>query len=213
MADLSVQIPDTTDRAKIILDWDDGEWYISEIQYGDDAVSKSNTSTSSTTTSSGVKVPEWVETYKYLQNDMVAFNGKLYVSQQNNNLGNTPDQGTFWWHDLVDLTHVDAITLEGKNFDELVATIMDGHTITDFYTKTQTDDLILKYFNNVNAISLNDWTLSDIQNDYRTRIDEAYNQAKKDAIDYFTSTDNGSYQEELVNYFSENILPDDVNRA
>lgn len=164
----------TTKEAKIILDWDDGQWYVSDIDYTkDDSNGGSTVVTSTTATSGGVKVPEWDSSYKYNENDIVASDGILYVSKQNVNQGNAPVDGTFWWNPVVDLRNVDAITLEGRNFNEVVRAVLGGNLIGDYYKKTEVNNLVLTYFNNVNAKKLGNWTLDQIKDDYQSKIDNS----------------------------------------
>jgi len=208
---LNIVIPDMAQEAKIILDWDDGQWYISRIQSSDGTVvMDSNTSTTDTT--SGVKVAVWDSEYKYLVDDIVGYNGSMYVSKQNQNKGNVPTDGTFWWYPLVDLSNVNAATLEGKNLAEISKDILGGNLITDFYKKQETDNLILKYINNVNAKLLEDWSLQNIKDDYTRLINNAKIESEQIAIDYFVSDSLDSYQQSLIDRFNENIADDNINQ-
>jgi len=208
---LNIVIPDVAQEAKIILDWDDGQWYISSIQ-SSDGTDITDTSTSTTDTTSGVKVAVWDSEYKYLVDDIVGYNGSMYVSKQNQNKGNIPTDGTFWWHPLVDLSNVNAVTLEGKNLAEISKDILGGSLITDFYKKQETDNLILKYINNVNAKLLEDWSLQNIKDDYTELINDSKIEAEQYAIDYFVSDSSDSYQQSLINRFNENIADDNINQ-
>lgn len=207
-----ITIPNTGKEAQIILDWDDNQWYISSITNSTDSSSSSSTNTVADT-SSGVKVAVWINDYKYSKNDIIGKDGALYVSMQNQNKGNEPTDGTFWWQPVVDLTHVDAITLEGQNLAEITRTILGGNVISDYYKATETKALILNYVNNINAKQLGGWSLEDIKADYVSLSNLAKLQAKTDAIDYFTSEASDSYQMELVDLFNTTILPDDVNQG
>ncbi len=200
----TIVVPNANKEAKIILDWDDGQWYVSNIQ---DAASSIDTVIDGATASDsagGVKVAVWDKDYKYTEFDIVGMEGMLYVSQQNQNQGNLPSDGTFWWYPVVDLTAVDAVTLEGANLSEIIRLVLGGNLITDYYKKSESDAIILNYINNVNAKKLQDWTLADIKNDYNSIIDAAKASAELGAIEYFTATTNDSYQKsELLPLFDE----------
>lgn len=201
----------TTTEAKIILDWDDGQWYVSDIDYNDDSGSSSS-DTSSTTTSGGVKVPEWDSSYKYTTNDIIAYEGILYVSKQSQNQDNKPNNGTFWWNPVVDYDNVDALTLEGKNFTELVRAILGGNLISDYYKKTEVDNLILTYFNNVNAKKLDGWTLEDITDDYDTKITAYVSSSEQYVEEYLTDDGVNSFDQSLVDEFNASIASDNTNQ-
>lgn len=210
----TIVLPEVKSEAQIILDWDDGQWYISSIKdsYGTSGLIQNNTT--DTTTSSGVKVPEWNDTYKYSENDIVAYHGQLYTSHQNQNQNNSPEDGTFWWKPLVDLTQVDAITLEGKNLAEISRDILGGNVISDYYKKSEVDNRILIYVNNIDAKKLNGWNLQDIKDDYNAKINASSDNAENNAIFYFTDEDQDSYQNKvLIELFNENIAPDNINKA
>jgi len=210
---LEIVLPDTNKEAKIILDWDDGQWYISSIQNADGSIVSSETDASSTVDStSGVKVAVWDPQYKYNMDDIVGSDGSMYVSKQNQNKGNLPSDGTFWWYPLVDLSNVNAVTLEGKNLEEISREILGGSVITDFYKKQETNNIILKYVNNVNAKLLNDWSLQTIKDDYNALIDAAKDSAQLGAIEYFKSDTVDSYQQELIDNFNDNIAVEDINQ-
>jgi hypothetical protein len=203
----------TTREAKIILDWDDGQWYVSDIDYGNvgDNTDGGTTSTSSTSASQGVKVPEWDSSYKYAENDIVANGGTLYVSRQNHNQGNSPTSGTFWWGRLVDYSNIDAITLEGKNLNEVVKSVLGGNAISDFYKKTEADNIILTYFNNVDAKRLGSKTLTEIQTHYTALISAAESRAKQYTNEYLTDTTDDGLDKLLLEEFNDTIMPDTVN--
>jgi hypothetical protein len=203
-----------TNEAKIILDWDDEQWYVSDIEYSTDDSDASASSSISTTSggSGGVKVPEWDTSYKYSENDIVAHAGILYVSKQNQNQGNDPSTGTFWWNTVVNLTTVDAITLEGMNLNEIIRAVLGGNVITDYYKKSETDNIILTYFNNVNSKKLSDWTLSDIRDDYKTLIDAAKQSANTFTTEYLNDDSNGSFDQSMVAVFNEAIVDDNINQ-
>lgn len=217
MATTTEQVVLTTKEAKIILDWDDGHWYVSDISYtGEELVPKgSQTTTGSTTASSntgGVKVPEWDQTYKYNPDDIVAYKGILFVSKQPQNSGNIPSSGTFWWGKVVDLTGLDAITLEGKNLTEIIRAVLGGNAIADYYKKTEVDNIILTYFNSVNAKKLEDWALNDIKNDYGTKISAAEQRAKEYGVAYLNNDTPTGFDQSLVNLFNSMVSPDNINQ-
>ena len=201
-------------EAKIILDWDDGQWYISDIQTADDVGGNTKNQQQSTNTneSGGVKLATWDSGYKYSEKDIVAYEGLLYVSRQNVNQGNNPSAGTFWWGPVVDLSTVDAITLEGRNLKEISRDILGGNSITDYYKKSEVDNTILTYFNNVNAKKLGNRTLEEIQEDYSKRITESEQRAKDFVVDYLNSESSTSFQQMLIDTFNSNIVDDDVNQ-
>ena len=198
--------------AKIVLDWDDGQWYISDIQSATGSSGAVSSSAEGTSDTAGVKLSTWDQGYKYSENDIVAYEGTLYVSKQNVNQSNFPNVGTFWWGDVVDLTSVDAITLGGRNLQEITRDILAGNTIADYYKKTETDSLVLTYFNNVNAKKINDKTLTDIEDDYEAKILAAETRAKEFTESYINNEASNSFQQELVDEFNTKILPDDVNQ-
>jgi hypothetical protein len=204
----------TTKEAKIILDWDDGQWYVSDIDYsgGSSSTDTGTTTGGTTTTSGGVKVPEWDTSYKYATNDIVAYSGMLYVSKQAQNIGNTPDKGTFWWNPVVDLSNIDAITLEGKNLNEVMRSVLGGNTISDYYKKSEVDNIILSYFNNVNAKKLSDWTLENIKTEYNTLIEAAETRAKEYSTGYLSADGVNSFDQSLVTLFNTSIASDNVNQ-
>lgn len=203
-----------TKEAKIILDWDDGQWYVSDVEYstGDDDTSTTTGSSATTATSGGVKVPEWDTTYKYSENDIVAHSGVLYVSKQNQNQGNDPSTGTFWWNTIVDLSNIDAITLEGKNLNEIIRAVLGGNTIADYYKKSEVDNIILTYFNNVNAKKLGDWKLDDIKTEYNSLINEAETRSKQYTVDYLNDDGINGFDQSLVAAFNDSIADDDINQ-
>ena len=203
----------TGKEAQIVLDWDDDVFYISSITSATDSSYVSPSASAVADSTSSVKVAVWNKEYKYSKNDIIADDGILYTSMQNQNKGNKPNDGTFWWQPVVDLSHVDAVTLEGKNLTEITRTILGGNVISDYYKATETKALILNYINNINAKQLGGWSLEDIKTDYSSSSDLAKLQAKTDAIDYFTSEASDSYQMELVDLFNNTILPDDVNQG
>lgn len=206
-----ITVPNAGKEAQIILDWDDNQWYISSITSADSSSSADSAEVVDTT--SGVKIAVWNPDYKYSANDIIGDGGMLYVSMQDQNKGNVPIDGTFWWQPVVDLTAVDAITLEGKNLAEITRDILGGNVISDYYKISETKALILKYVNNINAKQLEGWSLQNIKDDYVSVTDLAESNAKDYAIEYFTSEDNNSYQMDLIQEFSDAILPDDVNQG
>ena len=208
----TIVVPDVNREAQIILDWDDGQWYVSSIQNVDSSIDPVGTDTTTVDTTSGVKVAEWNKDYKYNENDIVGSNGLLYVSQQNQNQGNDPVDGTFWWNPVVDLTNVDAVTLEGANLSEIIRQVLGGNVITDYYKKTEIDSINLTNLNNVNAKKLADWTLTQIQEDYISKIAASQSSSKTDAIEYFTNEDVNGYQQALIDEFSDLIADDNVNK-
>jgi len=199
-------------EAKIILDWDDGQWYISDIQSGTGNSEAENAAAAASSDSGGVKLATWDSGYKYAESDIVAYDGSLYVSNQNVNQGNEPTSGNFWWSSVVDLSTVDAVTLEGRNLQEISRDILAGNVITDYYKKTETDNVILTYFNNVNAKKLGDRTLDEIEESFETKIAEAEQRAKDFSVDYVNDESSTSFQQSLVNEFNALIAPDDVNQ-
>ena len=186
MATTTDSIVLTTREAKIILDWDDGQWYVSDIDYstGDDSTDAEGSTGATASTSGGVKVPEWDTSYKYNQNDIVAYEGILYVSDQNQNQGNEPDGGTFWWKPIVDLSAVDAITLEGRNFNELTKAVLGGNLISDYYKKTEVNNILLDKLNNVNARKLENWDLNQIRTEYKSLIEASGLSSEQYVKDY-----------------------------
>lgn len=218
MATTTESIVLTTREAKIILDWDDGHWYVADVSYtGEELVPKGTDTTTGTiattaTTGGGVKVPEWDQTYKYSANDIVAYKGILYVSKQAQNTGNSPSGGTFWWGLVVNLTGLDAITLEGKNLTEIMRAVLGGNLISDYYKKTEVDNIILTYFNNVNAKKLEDWALNDIKTDYGTKIAAAEQRAKDYASAYLSNDTSTGFDQSLVTLFNSVISPDNINQ-
>lgn len=205
----------TTKEAKIILDWDDGQWYVSDIDYGNHGGSTgSNTGAviPSSANNGGVKVPVWDTSYKYLSTDIVAYNGMLYVSKQNQNQGNSPSSGTFWWNPLVDLTSVDAITLEGKNLNEVMLAVLGGSSIDDFYKKKDVDNIVISYFNSVNAKKLNDWTFDDIKTNYTNAISASEKRSKDYTVEYLNNDGLTGFDQSLVDYFNTIILNDNINK-
>lgn len=199
-------------EAKIILDWDDGQWYISDIQSTNNSNETVKNSSSTTTESAGVKLAGWDSGYKYESKDIVAYDGKLYVSKQNVNQGNIPNSGTFWWGAVVDLSAIDAITLSGRNLQEISRDILGGNLISDYYKKTEVDIIILTYFNNVNAKKLNDKTLAEIVDDYELKISEAEARAIDFVEDYLNNESSNSFQQMLVDEFNKSIASDNVNK-
>jgi len=209
----TIVVPNVNREAQIILDWNDGEWYISNIQNSNNSIKEPNKNKTTTAdTTSGVKVADWNKDYKYSQNDIVGSDGSLYVSQQNQNQGNVPTDGTFWWKPLVDLSNVDATTLEGENLAEITKNVLGGNVITDYYKKTEIDAINLRNLNNVNAKKLSDWTLAQIQTDYVSKIEASSTATKSDTIDYFTNENANGYQQSLIEEFDNLIADDNVNR-
>lgn len=205
----------TSKEAKIILDWDDDEWYIADIEYsiGNDIRDSDDDSSAPTEASTGgVKSPEWDESYKYVENDIVAWDGSFYYSRQNTNQGNDPSDGTFWWGAVVDLSNVDAITLEGQNLAEITRTILGGNSIADYYKKTETDNLILIYFNNVNAKKLGDLSLEEMQNDYISKIATVKTSSEQYVFDYINSESVDGFDQGLVDVFNVIIANDNINQ-
>lgn len=47
-------------------------------------------------------VEDWSSTLTYGQNRIVAYNGALYISQQDSNTNHTPDSSPAWWSDTAD---------------------------------------------------------------------------------------------------------------
>jgi len=207
----TVTLPDLKTEAKIILDWDDGQWYISSIQ-GTDSAGNTLKTSSAVDTTSGVKVAVWDKDYKYNEDDIVGYSGKLYVSKQNQNQTNKPNDGKFWWYPIVDLSNVDAVTLEGRNLKEIIRDVLGGNVITDYYKKSETDSIILTQINNVNAKKISGWTLDDIKDDYNTIISASKSAATTEAITYFTDEGIHSYQQSLVDEFNEAIADDNINQ-
>lgn len=199
-------------EAKIILDWDDGQWYISDIQAAGGLGGDAQQQQQATNDSGGVKLSTWDSGYKYSEKDIVAYDGALYVSNQNVNQGNQPDQGTFWWGAVVDLSAVDAITLEGRNLQEISRDILGGNTITDYYKKSEIDNIILTYFNNVNAKKFSDRTLPEIREEFDDKIAAAEQRAKDYGVEYINEESSSSFQQMLIDEFNDGIAPDDVNQ-
>jgi len=197
--------------AYLILDWDDGQWYISDIEYIDNNSKNTNQQLTNNIqpTSSNVKLAEWVKNYKYQKEDLVAYNGNIYVSQQNSNLNNVPGSDNFWWKPLVDLSNIDATTLDGMTVNDISKFTLGGHSISEYYTITEVNNQILKYFNNVDAKKLNGWTLDDIKNDYTTLIENTKTDLQNWTINYLNSDD---FQDPLISNFNNSIAPDDVNQ-
>ena len=207
-----ITVPNVGKEAQIILDWDDNRFYISNITSADSSIIDAVTDAPVDTTS-GIKVAVWNPDYKYIKDDIISDSGMLFVSMQDQNKGNKPTEGTFWWKPVVDLSAVNAITLEGRNYEELVKDVLGGNVISDYYKISETKALILKYVNNINAKQLDDWSLQNIKDDYNSLISEASTTANEYAVDYFTSEDMNSYQQGLVDEFDATILPDDINQG
>jgi len=207
-----ITVPNTGKEAQIILDWDDDQWYISSIGKTPSKGDGSDVDNQIDTTS-GVKVAVWNPEYKYELSDIIGEEGMLYVSMQDQNKGNSPTSGTFWWKPVVDLSAVNAITLEGRNYEEITKDILGGNVISDYYKITETKALILKYVNNINAKQLGDWSIENIKADYNANIALSESASKAFAIEYFTSEDMDSYQQGLVDEFTATILPDDINQG
>jgi hypothetical protein len=206
----------TTSEAKIILDWDNGIWYVSDNNYkGGNAVTQTPGTAVSTSTSStgGVKVPEWDSGYKYNVNDIVAFTGVVYVSRQNQNQNNSPSSGNFWWNNIIDLSAVDAITLEGKNVDDIAKDILGGNVIGDYYKKKEVDGILVQTANEINAKKLNDWSLLDIQTEYKKLVNTAKTESITYTNDYLHDSGDNSFDMSLVAEFNKSILSDDVNKS
>jgi len=212
MADPTDSIVITNNKAKIVLDWDDGQWYVSDIDYSGDDDTNTDKDPTTTVSSGGVKVADWDTSYKYSKNDIVSRLGSLYVSGQNQNQGNIPEDGTFWWSPVVDLKNVDAITLEGKNFNEIVKAVLGGNLITDYYTKSETNTLLLSYFNNVNAKKLGDWTLDAIQSDYKSKINTSTSTSKNYVETYLNDDSVSSFDQAMVTVFNASIATDNINQ-
>lgn len=216
MANTTDSIVLTTNEAKIILDWDDGHWYVTDVNYLRDGSTTDETTGStirtSATTGSGVIVPEWDTSYKYKVHDIVASGGKLYVSNQGTNRGNIPNEGLFWWKPIVDLTELDAITLAGKNVEELSRSILGGNHITDYYKKPEIDNLIIHYFNNVNARRVGDWTLEQIKDDYTYRINAGNVNSEIYIDEYMNDQSEDGLDQSLVDIFNDHIKPDIINQ-
>lgn len=207
-----ITVPNTGKEAQIILDWDDDQWYISNITSASASTDGASAETQIDTTS-GVKVAVWNPDYKYASSDIIGEEGMLYVSMQDQNKGNSPEDGTFWWKPVVDLSAVNAITLEGRNYEEMSKDILGGNVISDYYKITETKALILKYINNVNAKQLEGWSLQNLKDDYVSVTELSENNSKEFAVEYFTSEDMDSYQQGLVDEFSATILPDNINQG
>jgi len=199
-------------EAQLILDWDDNSFYISNLTSTSTASDGPTTETQVDTTS-GVKVAVWNPDYKYTTSDIIAEEGMLYVSMQEQNKGNSPTKGTFWWKPVVDLSAVNAITLEGRNYEEMSKDILGGNVISDYYKVSETKALILKYNNNVNAKQLEGWSLQNLKDDYVSITELSEANSKDFAVEYFTSEDMNSYQQGLVDEFTATILPDDINQG
>jgi len=202
--------------AQIILDWDDGEWYVSDIIYtGEETdpelnIINSISSKQQQTGTKQVKLAEWTEDYSYGKNDIVSYKGKLYRADQDNNKGFEPDKDNFWWKKLYDLDNIDALYLEGKSFEDIKKEVLSGYNISDFALLKEVKDLILAYINQVDAIMLNGKKLSEIYEEINSRISTAKSEAINESTDYFL---NEKYQTELIDFFNENILPDNINKG
>jgi hypothetical protein len=210
-----IVVPNVDSKARIILDWDDGQWYISSISNGSDVsvISKNDgTNNVSNNSQMNVKLPLWTDSYKYKKDDMIAYKGNIYISQQNNNIGNDPLNNNFWWKPLVDLSNVDAKTLEGKNISEIASYTLGGHNIGEYYTKNEVENYVLVKINNVDAKKLNGNTFDDIKKDYELKIKNAKETSISESINYFKSEDIDSYQQQLITLFDQEILPDDINQ-
>ncbi len=209
----TIVIESADHSAKIVLDWDDGQWYISDItstNAGGESSTKNNNTTP--TANTGVKLAVWDKSYKYSEKDLVSFDGQIFVSHQNVNQGNGPLEGTFWWKKLVDLSTVNAITLEGKTLNEVMRVVLGGNTIADYYKKTETDNIILAYFNNVNAKTLGDWSLQNIKDAYISLVAASEISVKAYVVDYLDNEGIKSYQQSLVDLFNLAIASDDINK-
>lgn len=205
----------TTNEARIILDWDDGKWYVSDWAYNTDIVAKAQSTTTVTTAATntgGVKVPEWDNSYKYNQNDIVAYKGIMYVSRQNQNQSNTPNDGIFWWNNIINLTAVDAITLEGKNISEIMKDILGGNKISDYYKKTEVENLLTDVTQSVNARRLENLTLSDIRKEYNTLSTSAKNDAINFMVNYLNSDLAEGFDQLLTDEFNKFIAQDNINK-
>lgn len=205
-------ISDTGKEAQIVLDWDDNIFYISNITSASSESASINSTENTIDTSSGVKVAVWNSDYKYATSDIIGNKGILYVSMQEHNKGNLPSDGTFWWKPVVDLSNLNAVTLEGRNYEEMSKDILGGNVISDYYKISETQSLILKYVNNINAKQLDGWSLQNIKDDYISVIAMVESNSNAFAIDYFTSEDMNSYQQGLVDEFSTEILADNINQ-
>jgi regulation of enolase protein 1 (concanavalin A-like superfamily) len=212
----SIVLMNANNTAKIVLDWDDGQWYVSDIEYTETPNTNTGPSTPSTSTpttsSNNIKVAVWDQTYKYASKDIVNHDGILYISKQNQNQGNSPNAGKFWWNPVVDLTSIDAITLEGKNLNEIMRTVLGGNVISDYYKKSEIDNNILTYFNNVNAKKLNDWSLQNIKDDYNKLITASEKKSNDFTIDYLNNDKLTGFDQSLVDLFNSNIATDNINK-
>jgi hypothetical protein len=204
-----------TNEARIILDWAENNWYVSSVDYHTDITVKAQntTSTAKTTNSTGgVKTPEWDGTYKYNSGDIVAYKGIMYVSKQNQNQDNAPDSGNFWWNNIINLSAVDAITLEGKNIKEIIKEVLGGNLITDYYKKLEVENLLVDASNSVNAKRLDNLSLEDLRKEYNTLSDKAKAAAIAFTLDYLNSDLAEGFDQMLANTFNANVLPDTINK-
>ena len=218
-AQITTTASSTNFAAQFTVDWADGEFYISDVKAYEvlgnataTNISPTTYTTSTSTGSSGVKVPIWTDAYKYTVNDIVAYNGKLYVSQQNNNINNLPDTGTFWWKNAVDLTFVDAYTINGKTLDDVKKFILGNTDLSNVYTKSEVNNMLTTYISSVDAAYLNGWNLTKIQNDYATKISVAQTMAQNFATELVTGESSSSFQQTLVTLFETTIAPENINR-
>lgn len=198
-------------KARLILDWDDGEWYITTFETNNSNV-QVNGSTISSTAFSGFKLTEWDKNYTYEIKDLVGYDGNLYRSLQSSNLNNKPGYDAFWWQPLFDLSNVDAKTFSGLNIDEVKAAVLDGNLIDDFYKKAEIDNKLIYYFNNVNAKKLEDKTLEEIIKSIDLKINNNSEQVKSFVEFYLNDTTTNSFQDDLIKLFDSNIYPDSINR-
>jgi len=199
-------------EAKIILDWDDGQWYISDFNQGTKNVLQNLSSISNTSENSGLKLASWDSNYKYNLNDLVGFEGAIYRSDQNQNRDNLPGNGLFWWKPLIDVDQLDATTLMGKTVEMIMLDTLGGNEITDYYKKTDVENLILLSSNNIDAKKLNSWSLEDIKNAYTSLILNSSKETKQSVIEHFTSEHDSGYQQELITLFDSMIANDNINK-
>jgi len=206
----------SSNEAKIILNWDDGTFYLADNDYHTDIIVKGQTTATATTAKNqntgGVKVPEWDQSYKYNVNDIVAFSGIMYVSKQNQNQNNAPNNGTFWWNNVFNLSSVDAITIEGKNLKDIFQDILGGNKITDYYKKSEVENILLDATNSINAKRLENLTLSDIRKEYTALTEVAKIAASAHTSEYLHSSDDGSFDKEMAAEFDKIIVADSINQ-
>lgn len=100
-------------------------------------------------------IPPYVSTQTYAIDDLVLYNDKYYMSLENNNTNNQPDQSSTWWievPELIDTKNKITIVLWNlKNFDPNAVSIMDD-----------------KIFQIYVAYTLKEWfKISGLMNDYQ----------------------------------------------